>query len=243
MELNPNWLKSARPANVEDLAEIPDESIMTQPDTVRELYQNRKIEVWYLAESNAAIKIVHANYLKSGCLKHPTGGLLVAGNTILGQGTNAGRRWESCARVYLRSQTGQGYENCRRLDTCAQVEHSEVTCIQNAIAQINPSSGQEIMRAMQEVNEAISRNDQAAMKAGYLRRNALIAQSAGLLQPRPLAVALYGHWWACQSCTSAMLAAGVERLYLLEGARRFFDPQSPDSRIPKLDPITGKEKK
>ena len=33
---------------------------------------------------------------------------------------------------------------------------------------------------------------------------------------------LYGHWWCCQDCWNAMTEAGIENVYLMEGARKQF---------------------
>ncbi len=44
---------------------------------------------------------------------------------------------------------------------------------------------------------------------------------------------LWGHWWACKPCWDVMLAAGITKLYLLEGSERLFNPKSPDSVIGK----------
>lgn len=36
-------------------------------------------------------------------------------------------------------------------------------------------------------------------------------------------VYLYGHWWCCQPCWDAMIAAGVKEVYLLEGSEKMFN--------------------
>ena len=33
---------------------------------------------------------------------------------------------------------------------------------------------------------------------------------------------LWGHWWCCKDCWNAMIEAGVENVYLMEGAREQF---------------------
>ncbi len=33
---------------------------------------------------------------------------------------------------------------------------------------------------------------------------------------------LYGHWWCCESCWSAMIDAGIKNVYLLENADELF---------------------
>jgi deoxycytidylate deaminase len=33
---------------------------------------------------------------------------------------------------------------------------------------------------------------------------------------------LYGHWWCCKPCWDAMIAAGIDKVYLVEGATELF---------------------
>lgn len=33
---------------------------------------------------------------------------------------------------------------------------------------------------------------------------------------------LWGHWWCCESCWGKMITAGIERVYLVEGAEKLF---------------------
>lgn len=40
---------------------------------------------------------------------------------------------------------------------------------------------------------------------------------------------LWGHWWVCQPCWEAIIAAGIERVFLLEGSERLFNKASPDN--------------
>jgi len=42
---------------------------------------------------------------------------------------------------------------------------------------------------------------------------------------------LWGHWWACQPCWNAMIEAGIENVYLMEGSERLFNKESPDNII------------
>ena len=34
---------------------------------------------------------------------------------------------------------------------------------------------------------------------------------------------LWGHWWACEPCWQAMIAAGIKNFYLLKGSERLFN--------------------
>jgi deoxycytidylate deaminase len=38
---------------------------------------------------------------------------------------------------------------------------------------------------------------------------------------------LWGHWWCCEPCWTAMIEAGVEHVYLLEGSEWMFDRDNP----------------
>ncbi len=40
---------------------------------------------------------------------------------------------------------------------------------------------------------------------------------------------LWGHWWCCEPCWNAMIAGGIENIYLMEGSERLFNKASPDN--------------
>lgn len=42
---------------------------------------------------------------------------------------------------------------------------------------------------------------------------------------------LWGHWWCCEPCWNAMLAAGIDTVYLLEGSEILFNKQAPDNIV------------
>jgi tRNA(Arg) A34 adenosine deaminase TadA len=42
---------------------------------------------------------------------------------------------------------------------------------------------------------------------------------------------LYGHWWCCESCWVAMMSAGIEHVYLVEGSERLFDRSASNNII------------
>ena|SRR3989344_1346959 len=42
---------------------------------------------------------------------------------------------------------------------------------------------------------------------------------------------LWGHWWACTRCWEAMIEAGIENVYLLEGSERLFNKSHPTNII------------
>lgn len=44
---------------------------------------------------------------------------------------------------------------------------------------------------------------------------------------------LWGHWWACEPCWKAMIAAGIKNFYLMEGSEKLFNKNSPDNILGK----------
>ena len=42
---------------------------------------------------------------------------------------------------------------------------------------------------------------------------------------------LWGHWWCCEPCWNAMLEAGINDVYLLEGSERLFNKNHPENVI------------
>ncbi len=67
---------------------------------------------------------------KSGCVKQPTGAVIVKNGEIIGRGTNAGKKVEKCPRVTRGSKTGEDYYLCK--EVCLQQGHAEAQAIKNA---------------------------------------------------------------------------------------------------------------
>lgn len=42
---------------------------------------------------------------------------------------------------------------------------------------------------------------------------------------------LWGHWWCCEPCWSAIIEAGIENVHLLEGSEKLFNKAHPDNVI------------
>jgi len=42
---------------------------------------------------------------------------------------------------------------------------------------------------------------------------------------------LWGHWWCCEPCWSAVIKAGIKRVFLMEGSERLFNKESPESIV------------
>ncbi|MBI2096333.1 MAG: hypothetical protein HYT43_01720 [Candidatus Taylorbacteria bacterium] len=45
---------------------------------------------------------------------------------------------------------------------------------------------------------------------------------------------LWGHWWCCEPCWRAIIAAGIKNVYLLEGSERLFNKIHPDNILGKF---------
>jgi len=44
---------------------------------------------------------------------------------------------------------------------------------------------------------------------------------------------LWGHWWVCEPCWDAMMAAGIKNYYLMKGSERLFNKAHPKNVIGK----------
>lgn len=42
---------------------------------------------------------------------------------------------------------------------------------------------------------------------------------------------LWGHWWCCEPCWNAMIAAGIRQVYLMEGSEMLFDKNHTDNIV------------
>ncbi len=42
---------------------------------------------------------------------------------------------------------------------------------------------------------------------------------------------LWGHWWACEPCWNAMIAAGIKNVYMMEGSEKLFNKNHPDNLL------------
>lgn len=42
---------------------------------------------------------------------------------------------------------------------------------------------------------------------------------------------MWGHWWACESCWNAIIAAGIADVYLVEGSEKLFNKKHSDNII------------
>ena len=42
---------------------------------------------------------------------------------------------------------------------------------------------------------------------------------------------LWGHWWCCKPCWTAMIGAGINQVFLLEGSEILFNKEHPDNIV------------
>jgi len=78
----------------------------------------------------------------SGCSWWPTGAVIVKNNQIIGQGANSGNFQPVCPRVEQECKTGEGYHFCH--DLCQQDGHSEITSVNDALANNNDPQGADL---------------------------------------------------------------------------------------------------
>jgi deoxycytidylate deaminase len=86
-------------------------------------------EYQYVPENDEFMSEARLIWQESGCVKRPTGAVVVKDGKVIGRGSNAGIKVEYCRR--WGSPTGEDYEACR--DICRQIGHAEETAIQDAI--------------------------------------------------------------------------------------------------------------
>ena len=65
----------------------------------------------------------------SGCVKQPTGAVVVVNGQIVASGSNAGLKVAVCPRVVEKCPTGTGYHHCKI--TCQQQGHAELMAAKN----------------------------------------------------------------------------------------------------------------
>lgn len=231
-----DWCSTARPATPEEIAAIPADRFLDREGDVRGPFGRGEVTLAYLAVDHPAMQLAMHGTDRTGCLKQPTSALLIAGDTVIGQGSNAGRKWPFCMRMRVGARTGEGYEHCRNVETCHQIEHAEVMAIHDAVFRIDETMGDRFLRAIEGVNTAVYGRHIDDLPSVYAERNRVLADidHTTLRADSGLDLVLYGHWWCCQSCLSAMIDAGVRRVYLIEDARAKFDPTQPENILPKF---------
>lgn len=97
-------------------------------------------EILYVPEDNVCMFIAKMFNVASGCVKQPTGAVIVSRNTVLGAGSNAGRRVEECPR--WGSPTGENYS--LRKAVCRQESHAEIAALRDALDKGREVSGADL---------------------------------------------------------------------------------------------------
>lgn len=67
----------------------------------------------------------------------------------------------------------------------------------------------------------------------HSERSAIIDARAQGNDPKDADLYLWGHWWCCEPCWTAMIEAGIRDVYLLEGSEKLFDKNHPENIVGK----------
>lgn len=97
-------------------------------------------EILYVPEDDVCMFIAKEASVASGCVKQPTGAAVVGWNSVIGVGSNAGRRVEECPR--WGSPTGENYGPCKTV--CRQESHAEVSALRDALNKGHMVSGADL---------------------------------------------------------------------------------------------------
>jgi deoxycytidylate deaminase len=81
-------------------------------------------KIIYLNKDNNFLQKAKELATASGCVKQPTGAVIIANKQIVASGSNAGLRVNVCPRVIEKCPTGTGYHHCKI--TCQQEGHAEL---------------------------------------------------------------------------------------------------------------------
>ncbi len=234
--LDPQWFQLATKSNNSDIIAFPQDVYLDREGDVRKTFETGTMELYFLHKEHEALQMAFHKTDRGGCLKQSTGAILISGNKVIGGGANAGQKMNYCKRVQVKAQTGEGYEFCRDVNLCNQIEHAEVMTILDAFLHIDNRVGESLLALIRDVNAAVADGvDKLILADKYRERNNFIFQNQSLLvqnQERGLDLVLYGHWWCCHSCMGAMISAGVKRIYLMVGAKEAFDPHSKTNILP-----------
>lgn len=116
---------------------------MCKPTKIEYPYLPAGKEIKYVPHNNefmqAAKKVCNEN---TGCSWWPTGAVIVKNGKIIGEGANSGKLIPICPRVENNCPTGKGYHYCQ--DNCQQQGHSEITSINNCLAEGNDPTNADI---------------------------------------------------------------------------------------------------
>ena len=84
----------------------------------------------FVSEDNSFMTEAKKVSEEMGCLKQPTGAVIVKNGMIIGRGSNSGKKVDYCPRIQKGSKTGEDYYLCKKF--CLQNGHAEVMAIKDA---------------------------------------------------------------------------------------------------------------
>lgn len=86
-------------------------------------YLHPQGKIFYVTKDNPFLLEAKKLALANGCVKQPTGAVIVVDGQIVASGTNAGLKVDVCPRVVNKCATGTGYHFCK--EVCKQEGHAE----------------------------------------------------------------------------------------------------------------------
>lgn len=91
-------------------------------------YLPKDKKILYVPPDNEFMREAKKITESSGCVKRPTGAVIIRGGKIIGRGANSGKKVKECPRHD--SPTGENYGPCKKI--CKQERHAKITAIKNA---------------------------------------------------------------------------------------------------------------
>ncbi len=234
--LDLQWTFESRPAEREEILDMPYENFLDREGHTQEPFLDEEINLFYLPKDHSAFEILHSLTRNVGCLKQETRSLLLKNDIILGVGSNAGKKLDHCPRVKNNCRTGEGYHYCRDKNGCNQIEHAEIMAIYDTLEKHAPSSAPLFLEVIETINKHITQSNEELPEL-YKKRNQILQHVQSVLDPEEegFNLLLDGHWWICQSCLSALLSLGVRRIYLKEDASILYNNTHPNNTLPRFN--------
>jgi deoxycytidylate deaminase len=97
-------------------------------------------EILYVPKDNVCMFIAELLSASFGCVKQPTGAVIVISDELLGGGSNAGKKAEECPR--WGSPTGENYGPCKTV--CGQESHAEIAALRDALGKNRSVGGADL---------------------------------------------------------------------------------------------------
>ena len=186
----------------------------------------------YVSANNPFMKEATKLLDNAGCFAHPTSGVIVKDNNIIGRGTNAGILNDHCPRrdVHRHPEikyptekgfpTGTGYHLCKRF--CKQFGHSEPNALYNTLKGMGAND--EELRPLTDLidrmyyteGHTINHSDKEDIKKYFSSMKIKGYDIEGFDFYHD------GHWWMCEQCWSFLIAAGINKAYLREDSMELY---------------------